>query len=133
MDKFLSFLKNKKAVCGEQPEAEDFIVAQKLLVNMGLDFIPNSYLDFLKHCNGAKSSGAYLFGASIDDELDIVDKNLQMFKPFGTILLGCNDFDLLVYNYQKKEYQIVDREDMSVLDGYPEDNLENALMEIFNV
>ena len=89
--------------------------------------------DFLKKYNGIKANGAYLFGATVDDELDIIDCNEHMSKPEGTLLLGYNDFDLLVFNFLEKQYQIVDREDMEVLDSYPETEIDYALAQIFNV
>ncbi len=129
----MKVLKRKKFAQGEPLEAEALIVAQKILVNSGLDFIPRKYTDFLHHYNGIKANGAYLFGASVDDELDIVDRNGLMRKPNGTILLGCNPFDILVYNYQLKQYQIIDKEDFEVLDSYAEEELDQALIQIFDV
>lgn len=133
MSDFTEELKYHHFSKGEKLEAEALIIAQKILVNSGLDFIPQTYIDFLKHYNGLKKDGAYLFGATVDDELDIVDKNEQMPKPAGTLLLGCNEFDLLVFDYQNNQYQIVDREDLKVLDSYPEKQLEYALVQILNV
>lgn len=130
---FLSQLNPQNLTQGEKLETEALIVAQKLLVNSGLSFIPDSYIDFLKHYNGIKANGAYLFGATVDNDLDIVDKNEQMIKPDGSLLLGYNDFDLLVYNYQNHCYQIVDRDDLNVLDSYKENELDYALNQIFNV
>lgn len=130
---FLSQLNPQNLTQGEKLETEALIVAQKLLVNSGLNFIPNSYIDFLKHYNGIKANGAYLFGATVDNDLDIVDKNEQMIKPDGSLLLGYNDFDLLVYNYQNRCYQIIDRDDLNVLDSYKENELDYALNQIFNV
>ena len=126
-------LQNRKFTQGEKLESEALIVAQKILVNSGLDFIPSSYASFLKHYNGIKANGAYLFGATVDDELDIIDGNEQISKPEKTLLLGYNDFDLLVFNFLEKQYQIVDREDMEVLDSYPETEIDYALAQIFNV
>lgn len=130
---FLSQLNPQNLTQGEKLETESLIVAQKLLVNSGLNFIPDSYIDFLKHYNGIKANGAYLFGATVDNDLDIVDKNEQMIKPDGSLLLGYNDFDLLVYNYQNRCYQIIDRDDLNVLDSYKENELDYALNQIFNV
>lgn len=130
---FLSQLNPQNLTQGEKLETEALIVAQKLLVNSGLSFIPDSYIDFLKHYNGIKANGAYLFGATVDNDLDIVDKNEQMIKPDGSLLLGYNDFDLFVYNYQNRCYQIIDRDDLNVLDSYKENELDYALNQIFNV
>ena len=133
MVNFLSQLNQQNSTQGEKLETEALIVAQKLLVNSGLSFIPASYIEFLKHCNGVKANGAYLFGATVDNDLDIVDKNEQMIKPDNTLLLGYNDFDLLVYNYQNQCYQIIDRDDLNVLDSYKENELDYALTQIFSV
>lgn len=130
MTSFLIDLKNKKFAQGEPLEPEAIIVAQKVLHNMGMDFIPPSYTDFLKHYNGIKYDGSYLFGATVDDDLDIIDKNAEMQKPKNTILLGYNDFDLLCYNYQLKKYQIIDRNDFEVLESYTEEERDYALSNI---
>lgn len=130
---FENMLKGKNIVTGEKLDAESLIVAQKVLCNMGLDFIPRSYADFLHKYNGAKYEDACLFGATVEDDLDIIDQNEQTQKPENTILLGCNDFDFLCYDYKKKQYQIVDRTDFEVLDTFEDDEVEDAICEIFNV
>lgn len=133
MTDFAEQLKTQKFSTGEKLESEALITAQKILFNMGLPSIPQTYADFLKQYNGLKANGAYLFGATVDNDLDIVDLNEQMPKPDGTLLLGYNDFDLLVFNFANKQYQIVDREDMEVLDSYQEKEMDYALAQIFNV
>ena len=133
MNNFTEQLKNQNIASGEKLEPEALIVAQKVLFGMGLKGIPQSYADFLKQYNGVKANGAYLFGATVDDELDIIDCNEQISKPEKTLLLGYNDLDLLVFNFITKQYQIVDREDMKVLDSYPESEIDYALAQIFNI
>lgn len=118
---------------GEDLDSESLIVAQKLLVNMHLDFLPHSYVNFLKHYNGIKADGAFLFGATVDDDLDIIDKNEQLKRPKNCILLGYNEFDILVYNFKKRRYQIIDSEDFAIIDEYNEDEIGYALSQIFNV
>lgn len=132
IDNFLQYLEEKSFQAGEPLEKEAVIVAQKVLYNMGLDFIPRAYVAFLKHYNGIKVNGCYLFGATVDDDLDIIDQNEKLPRPKDTILLGCNEFDYLGYNYVMKKYQIIDREDFEVLESYEEDGLDSALNEIFN-
>ena len=133
MKDFLQYLEGKSFQAGEPLEKEAVIVAQKVLYNMGMDFIPQTYVAFLKHYNGIKANGCYLFGATVDDDLDIIDQNEQLPRPKNAILLGRNEFDYLVYNYVVKEYQIIDQEDFEVLENYQENELGNALNEIFNV
>lgn len=132
MADFFKYLQQQKFSAGEKLEAEALIIAQKILCNMGLDFMPDSYVGFLRKFNGVKAGESYLFGATVDDALDIVDQNRQMSKPDNSILLGYNDFDLLCYNFNLKKYQIVDRTDFKVLDAYAEDELNEALLQIFN-
>lgn len=133
MSSFIEQLKMQKFGTGEKLESEALITAQKVLFGMGLAGIPQTYTDFLRKYNGIKANGAYLFGATVDNDLDIIDQNEQMPKPDETLLLGYNDFDLLVFNFSNKQYQIVDREDMEVLDSYPETEIDYALAQIFNV
>lgn len=133
MKDFLQYLKGKSYKEGEPLEKEAVIVAQKVLCNMGLDFVPASYVAFLKHHNGMKANGCYLFGATVDDDLDIIDQNENMPRPQNVLLLGYNEFDYLGYDYVHKKYQIIDREDFEVLDSYTDNELGTALNEIFNV
>lgn len=133
MEKFLQSLKNETFVSGEELVSEAMIVAQKILVNMGLDFIPPSYVHFLKRYNGIKNTKSCLCGATVDDDMDIVDKNRDMAKPQNCILLGYNTRDLLCFNYKTKQYQIVDKDKFTVLDIFDDDNLGKALSKIFNI
>ena len=133
MQKFINSLKKRKLFKGEDLDSESLIVAQKLLVNMHLDFLPHSYIEFLKSFNGVKTNGSYLFGATVDDDLDIIDKNEQMKRPKNCILLGYNEFDILVFNFKKHLYQVIDREDFTVIDEYDEQDAKYALSQILSV
>ena len=125
-------LKDKNFTKGEDLEAESLIIAQKVLHNMGLGLIPQSYADFLKHYNGIKYDGCYLFGATVDDDLDIIDKNQQMQKPENMLLLGYNEFDLLCFDYVAKQYLIIDRADFEVLYTFTEDERDYAISRILS-
>ena len=100
---------------------------------MGLDFLPLSYVAFLRQYNGIKFDGSYLFGATVDDDLDIIDKNEELPRVGKTVWLGYNDFDLLGFDYDKQQYQIYDRDDMSVRETFSENEIDSALSRIFNV
>ena len=133
MKRFINSLKNRRFFRGEKLDSESLIVAQKLLVNMHLDFLPHSYVEFMKQYNGIKSDGAYLFGATVDDDLDIIDMNEKMRRPKNCILLGYNEFDILVFNFKKHLYQIIDREDFAIIDEYNENEAGYALSQIFGI
>ena len=133
MKKFLQSLENKTFTSGEKLVSEAMIVAQKILVNMGLDFIPASYIRFLKKYNGIKSDTSYLCGATVDNDMDIVDKNRDIAKPQNCILLGYNEKNLLCFNYKTKQYQIVNKDKFAVSDIFSEEELGEALNKIFNV
>ena len=130
---FIKRLMNKKFSVGEKLEPEALIIAQKILCRDGLTFLPQSYVEFLKIFNGLKFDGCYLFGASIDDDLDILDKNKQMSKPEGTILLGYNDFDLLCFDFADNKYKIFDRTDNKIVDSFTESERDYALAKILNI
>ena len=130
--KFADLVKDKNIAKGEDLEAEALIVAQKVLCNMGLSLLPKSFTDFLHLYNGIKYDGIYILGATVDDDMDIIDKNEQMDKPQNTILLGYNEFDLLCYNFELKQYQIVDRSDFEIMETYNEDEMDEALAAIFS-
>ncbi len=131
MSTFIEEICDKNFAHGEALEPEALIIAQKVLHNMGLGLIPQSYIEFLHQYNGLKFEGSYLFGATVDDDLDIIDKNEQMKKPENSILLGYNDFDLLCYDYKLQEYLIVDRSDFQVREKYSEAEVDYALSKIF--
>lgn len=133
MKKFIQSLTNKDITAGEKLISEALIVAQKILVNMGLDFIPQSYVQFLKLYNGVKSAQAYLCGATVDDDMDIVDKNRDISKPEDCILLGYNTQNLLCFNYKSRKYQIIDKDNLTVLKAFNDNDLGKALDMIFNV
>lgn len=131
MNRFLKEIEGKNFAHGEKLEPEALIIAQKVLHNMGLGMIPKSYADFLKHYNGLKYDGSYLFGATVDDDLDIIDQNEKISKPENALLIGCNDFDLLCYDPKSTSYKVVDRGDFAVTDEYSEDELDYALCKVF--
>lgn len=133
MKNFIKSLETKKITAGEKLISEALIVAQKILVNMGLDFVPSSYVQFLKKYNGVKSEAAFLCGATVDDDMDIVDKNRDIPKPEHCILLGYNQKSLLCFNYKTKKYQIVDKDGFAVLNTFNDNELGKALDKIFNV
>lgn len=128
--KFEKFLQNRSFEQGEALEAEALIVAQKILVNSGADFIPKSYVEFLRRYNGFKSDRVYFFGATVDDDLDIVDRNEDTPKPKNSIVLGYNDTDLLCFDFTEKKYQIADRDTLQIVETFAENDLDAALQEI---
>lgn len=133
MKNFIKSLENAEVTAGEKLISEALIVAQKILVNMGLDFIPPSYVQFLKKYNGVKSKTAFLCGATVDNDMDIVDKNRDISKPDDCIILGYNQKNLLCFNYKIKKYQIIDKDDFAVLNTFNDNELGRALNKIFNV
>ena len=128
--KFENFLQNRTYKQGENLESEALIVAQKILVNSGADFIPKSYIELLKKYNGLKTDNICFFGATIDDDMDIVDRNEDTLHPENTIVLGYSDDTLLCFAYKLKKYQIIDRDTLQAMDNFEEDDLDSALMEL---
>ena len=92
--------------------------------------LPLDYVALLRYVNGAFSDRALLFGVmpeSWPGLEDVVTQNERYNSDvFGEmILLGTNDFDWLVYDAAQEEYQIRERQGMTVIENFAD--LEQAL------
>ena len=92
--------------------------------------LPPDYVALLRYVNGAFSDRALLFGVmpeSWPGLEDVVTQNERYNSDvFGEmILLGTNDFDWLVYDAAQEEYQIRERQGMTVIENFAD--LEQAL------
>jgi len=122
-------------VFGEKLTAENVEKSIEKMKMNHLSFYPNEFLNFLKEVNGVRYDGASIFGISnvdIDIIEDIVDRNVELSHLQDTgCFLGENEFDYLFYNKELKEYQIVDKMDMEVLENYSE--LDDAIAHVLSI
>lgn len=130
----ISILTKIKTLAVTAPEfsAENLIFAQRALNRLFIAPIPQEYIIFINLQNSFECSGCRLYGIlpGNGNPLDIVNANLCAGLPDSNkkIVLGENEFDYLVFNYDCDAYQIVDKEDFEVLEEYTD--LETALNHI---
>ena len=100
-----------------------------------LGFVPSEYISFIKEANGVKYNGASIYGVrtkKLDSFDDVVFNNLECNDDLDKLLLlGDNEYDYLFYNKEIKEYQIVDKMDMEMLESYSE--LDDAIARILSI
>lgn len=117
------------------PSAEEIIFAQRALTRFHIAALPAEYVSFLKDCNAVAAEGSCLFGIlpAADNARDIVNANIAYNLPDKNfqIILGENEFDLLIYNHRTERYQIIDKEDLEVLEEYSE--LKKAICNILKI
>lgn len=120
---------------GRAANLEDIVDAQRTLRENKNAPIPNEFIDFLETVNGIEYNGGEIFCVNppYDFSADIVDINLgqlQFDKKKYTVL-GANEFDYMVYNLEKDNYQIIDKSDLKVLEEY--ESLKNTIAYILKV
>lgn len=122
-------------ILGNPVNVKKIILCQKELMQNHNAMVPEDFLELLHNFNAAAYDGAKIFGIAPDGKIfmDIVLAN-QM-SPFSgkqnMIVLGCDEFDYLTYNAERKTYQIIDKEDLEVLEEYSE--IEPALRYILKI
>lgn len=120
---------------GKPVDSRKIILCQKELMKNQIAPIPNPFLELLHTYNAISYDGAEIFGISPNEKffLDILKAN-QM-SPFTDktkfVVLGCDEFDYMVYNTTNSTYQIIDKEDLEVLEEYTE--IEQALYHILKI
>jgi hypothetical protein len=120
-------------VYGEKLTAVNLEKSMEKMKKNNLDLYPREFLSFLKKVNGVSYDGASIFGISNVDVIeDIVDRNVELSHlQEGGCFLGENEFDYLFYNKEAKEYQILDKIDMEMLENYSE--LDDAILHILSI
>lgn len=120
---------------GKPVDSRKIILCQKELMKNNIAPIPNSFLELLHTYNAISYDGAEIFGIFPNEKsfFDIVKANLM--SPFNNksniVVLGCDEFDYMVYNTQGSTYQIIDKEDLEVLEEYTD--IEQALYHILKI
>ena len=114
-------------ICASPVTAEQIIRTQQDLKLSGFPLIPDDYVKFLHHFNGVCWDDSCAYGINPETgNNDLLAANKNFFSPQeGKIILGEDDFDFLAYNPQTQTYEIIDREDFSLLQSYTK--LETAL------
>jgi len=133
---FLQILQSNRFVVLSEPlDVKNIILLQKKLSTEGLPIVPKSFLDVLHFSNGIAFDTSYILGIFPDNAAirDIYEENIRLGADKSTLLLGLSDFDFFVYKPQIEKYQILDRNDLSVLEEYSEENIFNAIINFLKI
>lgn len=90
-------------------------IANVKLRKNGINEIPQDFAEMLKTHNGLSCDGNVIFGVDTKTMFfpDLVDVNCRILKDEDTscIILGQDEDNFLVYDYETKKYRIIDQED----------------------
>lgn len=110
------------ANAGKPANAAQIILCQKQLHENGFAPLPNEYTNLLHYFNAFAWNGSFLYGIKPfkDFFLDLIGENMLAFHPLPehNIILGCNEYDYLVWNCADACYQIIDKSEFMVLNTY---------------
>lgn len=110
------------AHAGKPVDTAQIILCQKQLRENDIAALPEEYIRLLHHFNAFSRNGGFLYGIKPfkDFFLDIVGENMLAFHPLAclNVVLGCNEYDYLVWNCADACYQIIDKSDFMVLYTY---------------
>ncbi len=110
------------ANAGKPVDTAAVVLYQKNLSADGFPLIPAEYVKFLHHFNAFAWNGSFLYGITPlkDFFLDIWQENILADHPFPeqNLILGCNEYDNLLWNCADKCFQIIDKSNFMVLNTY---------------
>jgi hypothetical protein len=105
---------------------EDIAGCQENLIELGLEPLPQGYIDFLKKCNGLAWNGIIFYSTDIVTEagnpngfklMDLVSMNDEFndrYELDEKVLLGRADEDYYTYNIETKKYEALELESREV-------------------
>lgn len=112
----LSAILNKNEEVGKNDAASavQINIANVKLRKNGINEIPQDFADMLQKYNGLSCDGNVIFGVDTKTMFfpDLVDVNCRILKDEDTscIILGQDEDNFLVYDYEPKKYRIIDQE-----------------------
>ena len=90
-------------------------IANVKLRKNGINEIPLEFAELLKKYNGLSYDGNVIFGIDTKTSFfpDLIEFNLDILKDQKTscVILGQDDDNFLVYDYEPKQYRIIDKDD----------------------
>ena len=134
MNELFQFIEQNTSLVKEKPlESKKIISAQKELTRAGFPLIPENFLLLLKHCNGIKGEDGAILGISPENKsLDIVSFNITQNASKQKIILGYDDFALLVYDTHQEKYLLLDRTDGMELDDFLKSEFSSAINSVLH-
>ena len=116
LEQFIEII-NQNEEIGKNDAATDvqISIASIRLRKSGLNEIPDDFAMLLKKYNGLSCDGNVIFGVDTQTMFfpDLVEFNMDILENEETscIILGQDEEDFLVYDYDVKKYRIIDQED----------------------
>jgi len=121
IDEIMDILNEDSGSMIPRPATDDDIAGcQKDLIDLGLEPLPQGYIDFLKKYNGLAWNGIVFYSTDIVTEadnpsgfklMDLVSQNDEFndrFELDDKVLLGIADDDYYTYNIETKKYEVLE-------------------------
>jgi len=117
---------------------EDISQCQKYLVDLGLEPLPQGYIDFLKKNNGLAWNGIEFYstdqvtemdnpdGYKLMDLVSMNDEFNDRYELDEKVLLGRADEDYYTYNIETKKYEALELESREIWEEF--DTFENLFL-----
>ena len=112
----------------------ELIEEQKKLLQSGFKTLPENFINLLKTSNGIQSEAGTILGIwPQNSNRDISAFNLAHNRSTQKIILGYDDFAFLVYDFERRLYLLIDRQDGIELDDFLESELPSALISVLHM
>jgi len=107
--------KNEEVGKNEAASAVQINIANVKLRKDGIGEIPEEFGELLKKYNGLSCNGNVIFGVDTGTmffpDLVVVNSHILKDEETSCIILGQDEQNFLVYDYEPKKYRIIDQED----------------------
>ncbi len=109
---------------------EDIAECQEDLIDIGLEPLPEGYIDFLKKINGFAWNGIEFYstdqvveaanpdGYRLMDLVTMNDEFNDMYELDEKVLLGRSDIDYYTYNIGTEKYEVLEFESRETMDEF---------------
>lgn len=131
MEEFVDKIRsNQYFRVGDRADTKRIIECKNYLSAKDHVVFPDDYSLFIKYINGIISDTVNLFGVLPNrnhgfSDIVLENREIDLFDPSKNIVIGCNNFDFLVYNKALGKYQARDKYDGIVFGTF--DDIQSAL------
>ena len=132
----LDDLKHSRFASLNEPlDTKEIILLQKELVKNKVAMIPSSFLPLLHISNGFSYNTADVYGIFPKRKKikDFLSENIRLQADKDIVVLGCSDEYFFAYDLPEKKYVLLDRDDMQVLEEYPDEKVLEAVADFLNI
>lgn len=117
-EELITYLKNDSELGLNTATSEvQIALANVKLKQANLPPIPEDFGKLLKNFNGISNNGSIILGVNTGTAMfpELVKFNVQTIgnQESSSIILGYDDMYYLIYDYERKAYRIIDKDDFS--------------------